>query len=202
MTDAPRPIRIAIVDDHPVVREGTAALLATVPGLCIAGTAGSLEDSIPLLDPVAVDVLLLDIRLGSQSGLTLLGGKASLPAIVVLTAYDYPQYAAAALRLGASGFVLKTAPIAELVEAIRRVASGGLAFGVRPIGLAPIFTAREREVVALVVEGRSNDEIGAALGITSKTVEAHLRRLFDRLGLQSRTELATRALREGWLEIP
>jgi DNA-binding NarL/FixJ family response regulator len=202
MTDAPRPIRVAIVDDHPVVREGTAALLATVPGLCIAGTAGSLEDSIPLLDPAAVDVLLLDIRLGSQSGLTLLGGKASLPAIVVLTAYDYPQYAAAALRLGASGFVLKTAPIAELVEAIRRVASGGLAFGVRPIGLAPIFTAREREVVALVVEGRSNDEIGAALGITSKTVEAHLRRLFDRLGLQSRTELATRALREGWLEIP
>jgi DNA-binding NarL/FixJ family response regulator len=202
MTDAPRPIRVAIVDDHPVVREGTAALLATVPGLCIAGTAGSLEDSIPLLNPAAVDVLLLDIRLGSQSGLTLLGGKASLPAIVVLTAYDYPQYAAAALRLGASGFVLKTAPIAELVEAIRRAASGGLAFGVRPIGLAPIFTAREREVVALVVEGRSNDEIGAALGITSKTVEAHLRRLFDRLGLQSRTELATRALREGWLEIP
>jgi len=202
MTDAPRPIRVAIVDDHPVVREGTAALLATVPGLCIAGTAGSLEDSIPLLDPAAVDVLLLDIRLGSQSGLTLLGGKASLPAIVVLTAYDYPQYAAAALRLGASGFVLKTAPIAELVEAIRRVASGGLAFGVRPIGLAPIFTAREREVVALVVEGRSNDEIGAALGITSKTVEAHLSRLFDRLGLQSRTELATRALREGWLEVP
>ena len=202
MTDAPRPIRIAIVDDHPVVREGTAALLATVPGLCIAGTAGSLEDSIPLLDPAAVDVLLLDIRLGSQSGLTLLGGKASLPAIVVLTAYDYPQYAAAALRLGASGFVLKTAPIAELVEAIRRAASGGLAFGVRPIGLAPIFTAREREVVALVVEGRSNHEIGAALGITSKTVEAHLSRLFDRLGLQSRTELATRALREGWLEVP
>jgi DNA-binding NarL/FixJ family response regulator len=202
MTDAPRPIRVAIVDDHPVVREGTAALLATVPGLYIAGTAGSLEDSIPLLDPTAVDVLLLDVRLGSQSGLTLLGGKASLPAIVVLTAYDYPQYAAAALRLGASGFVLKTAPIAELVEAIRRAASGGLAFGVRPIGLAPIFTAREREVVALVVEGRSNDEIGAALGITSKTVEAHLRRLFDRLGLQSRTELATRALREGWLEVP
>ena len=202
MTDAAKPIRVAIVDDHPVVREGTAALLATVPGLCIAGTAGSLEDSIPLLNPAAVDVLLLDIRLGSQSGLTLLGGKASLPAIVVLTAYDYPQYAAAALRLGASGFVLKTAPIAELVEAIRRAASGGLAFGVRPIGLAPIFTAREREVVALVVEGRSNDEIGAALGITSKTVEAHLRRLFDRLGLQSRTELATRALREGWLEIP
>ena len=121
---------------------------------------------------------------------------------MVLTAYDYPQYAAAALRLGAAGFVLKTAPIAELIEAIRRAASGGMAFGVRPMGLMPVLTAREREVVLLVVEGRSNDEIGVALGITSKTVEAHLRRLFDRLGLQSRTELATRALREGWLEVP
>lgn len=202
MTAAAAPIRVAIVDDHPVVREGTAALLATVPGLSIAGTAGSLEDAMPLLDPSAVDVVLLDIRLGSQSGLTLLGGKANLPAIVVLTAYDYPQYAAAALRLGAAGFVLKTAPIAELIEAIRRAASGGMAFGVRPMGLTPVLTAREREVVLLVVEGRSNDEIGVALGITSKTVEAHLRRLFDRLGLQSRTELATRALREGWLEVP
>jgi DNA-binding NarL/FixJ family response regulator len=202
ITDARAPIRVAIVDDHPVVREGTAALLAAVPGLCIAGTAGSLEDAARLLDPAAVDVVLLDIRLGSQSGLKLLGGSATLPAIVVLTAYDYPQYAAAALRLGASGFVLKTAPIAELIEAIRRAAAGGLAFGVRPTGLVPVFTAREREVVALVVEGRSNDEIGGALGITSKTVEAHLRRLFDRLGLQSRTELATRALREGWLEVP
>jgi DNA-binding NarL/FixJ family response regulator len=202
MTDAARPIRVAIVDDHPVVREGTAALLATVPGLCIAGKAGSLEEAAPLLDPAAVDVLLLDIRLGSQSGLTVLGQGRNLPAIVVLTAYDYPQYAAAALRLGAAGFVLKTAPIAELVEAIRKAAAGGLAFGIRPAGMATALTGREREVVALVVEGRSNDEIGATLGITSKTVEAHLRRLFERLGLQSRTELATRALREGWLEIP
>lgn len=197
-------IRVAIVDDHPVVREGTAALLAGVSGLRIAGTAGSLQEAASLLDPGLVDVLLLDIRLGSSSGLQLLSGGAcrALPAIVVLTAYDYPQYAAAALRLGAAGFVLKTAPIHELVDSIRKAAAGGLAFGVRPVGHAPILTAREREVVALVVEGRSNDEIGTALGIAAKTVEAHLRRLFDRLGLQSRTELATRALREGWLEVP
>ena len=204
MTDDRRPIRVAIVDDHPVVREGTAALLSDVPGLSIAGKAGSLEDSAALLDPGAVDVLLLDIRLGSQSGLELLrrGGSTRLPAIVVLTAYDYPQYAAAALRLGAAGFVLKTAPIADLVDAIRTAASGGLAFGIRPVGSAALLTAREREVVALVIEGRSNDEIGGSLGITTKTVEAHLRRLFDRIGLQSRTELATRALREGWLDVP
>jgi DNA-binding NarL/FixJ family response regulator len=203
MTANPAPIRVAIVDDHPVVREGTAALLDGQPGLRMVGTAASLDEAAPLLDPATVDVLLLDIRLGSDSGLSVLRGDARKPAIVVLTAYDYPQYAAAALRLGAAGFVVKTAPVAELVDAIRRAASGGLSFGSKPepTELAPI-TRRELDVVRLVVEGRSNDEIGTALGIASKTVEAHLRRLFDRFALQSRTELATRALREGWLEVP
>ena len=123
--------------------------------------------------------------------------------LIVLTAYDYPQYADAALRLGAAGFVLKTAPLPELIDAIRRVAAGGLAFAVRPSGIARWhLTAREREVVRLVVDGRSNDEIGASLGIGAKTVETHLSRLFERFGLASRTELASRALREGWLEVP
>ena len=205
MTDSqPAEIRVAIVDDHPVVREGTAALLAAQPGLRVVGAAGSIEEAGPLLDGDAVDVLLLDIRLGSDSGLTLLDGRADgRPAIVVLTAYDYPQYAAAALRLGAAGFVVKTAPVAELVDAIRRAAAGGLAFGIRPDRSAlPALTNREMGVVKLVVEGRSNDEIGAALGIRAKTVESHLRRLFERLGTQSRTELATRAIREGWLDVP
>lgn len=203
MTAASAPIRVAIVDDHPVVREGTAALLDAQAGLRVVGTASSIEEASSLLDPSAVDVLLLDIRLGSNSGLALLGGGEPRPAIVVLTAYDYPQYVAAALRLGASGFVVKTAPVAELVDAIRRAAAGGLAFGRRPDATAAAsLTTREREVVGLVVDGRSNDEVGAALGITTKTVEGHLRRLFDRLGVQSRTELATRALREGWLEVP
>jgi DNA-binding NarL/FixJ family response regulator len=202
VTENDAAIRVAIVDDHPVVREGTAALLAGQPGLRMVGKAASLAEAAPLLDPAAVDVLLLDIRLGTESGLSLLRVGAGRPAIIVLTAYDYPQYSAAALRLGAAGFVVKTAPIAELIDAIRRAATGGLAFGHRPAAMAPVLTSREREVVALVVDGRSNDEIGARLGIASKTVEAHLRRLFDRLGLQSRTELATRALREGWLEIP
>lgn len=203
MTDLSKPVRVAIVDDHPVVREGTAALLDAEPGLRVVGTASSIEEASSLLDPSAVDVLLLDIRLGSDSGLALVGGSEPRPAIVVLTAYDYPQYAAAALRLGASGFVIKTAPVAELVDAIRRAAAGGLAFGRRPDAVTVAsLTPREREVVELVVEGLSNDEVGAALAVTTKTVEGHLRRLFDRLGVQSRTELATRALREGWLEVP
>jgi len=203
MSDLSAEIRVAIVDDHPVVREGTAALLGAQPGIQVVGTAGSIEEASPLLDPERVDVLLLDIRLGSASGLTVLGAPAPQPAVVMLTAYDYPQYAAAALRLGATGFVVKTAPVAELVEAIRRAAAGGLAFGIRPDSSAlPGLTKREADVVRLVVEGRSNDEIGAHLGVASKTIEGHLRRLFERLGVQSRTELAMRAVREGWLDLP
>jgi DNA-binding NarL/FixJ family response regulator len=120
----------------------------------------------------------------------------------VLTAYDYPQYAEAALGLGAAGFVSKSAPLADLEDAIRRVAAGGLAFTVRPAGATVRMTGREQEVVRLVIEGHSNDEIGSALGIGSRTVETHLARVFERSGVLSRTELATRALREGWLEIP
>jgi len=199
------PIRLLIVDDHPVVRDGTAALLAAQPGIAVAGTAGSIDEATALIVAVPADVLLLDIRLGTDSGLRLLTESTdTAPAIIVLTAYDYPQYAEAALRLGASGFVLKTAPLAELLDAIRRVAAGGMAFSIRPRSGAGIARLSEREldVVRLVVDGRSNDEIAARLGIGPKTVESHLRRLFERFDLASRTELATRDLREGWLEVP
>jgi len=193
-----------VVDDHPVVREGTASLLRAQPGIDVVATAGSIEEARSTIRYVEADVVLLDIRLGSDSGLRLLGEAPDEPAIIVVTAYDYPQYADAALRLGASGFVLKTAPLAELLDAIRRVAAGGLAFSVRPRGAGSLdrLSERELDVVRLVVDGRSNDEIGARLGIGAKTVESHLRRLFERFDLASRTELATRALREGWLEVP
>lgn len=199
--------------------EGTAAILRAEPDIDVVTVAPSLEaaEAAGLFDAARVDVVLLDIRLGTDSGLRALtptrpaegaGGAgepppAARPAIIVLTAYDYPQYAEAALRLGAAGFVLKTAPLPELVDAIRRVAAGGLAFSVRPTsaGLAHL-SPREHDVVRLVADGRTNDEIGSALKIGSKTVETHLARLFERLGVASRTELAMRALREGWLDIP
>jgi DNA-binding NarL/FixJ family response regulator len=200
------PVRVAVVDDHPVVRDGTAALLAAQPGIEVVGTAGSVEDARPLLAASDIDVVLLDIRLGTASGLSLLTGGTNdgrRPAVVVVTAYDYPQYVDAALRLGAAGFVLKTAPIAELMDAIRRAAAGGMAFGVRPnVADRARLSPRELDVVRLVTDGRSNDEVGAALGIGAKTVETHLARLYERFGVASRTELATRALREGWLEVP
>jgi DNA-binding NarL/FixJ family response regulator len=208
---APALIRVAIVDDHPVVRDGIGALLAAQPELEIVGSGASVQDAIDLIGRVSVDVLLLDIRLGSDSGLRYLreavtgrdlADATPMPAVVMLSAYDYPQYVEAALRLGAAGFVVKSAPLEELVDAIRRAASGGLAFAVRPRDRRAHVSPRELDVVRLVVEGRSNDEIGAQLGIGVKTVETHLRRLFERFTVASRTELAARALREGWLDIP
>jgi DNA-binding NarL/FixJ family response regulator len=121
---------------------------------------------------------------------------------VVLSAYDYPQYSEAAFRLGAAGFVVKSAPLEELVGAIRRAATGAGASGTRRRRSPTRVSPRELDVVRLVVEGRSNDEIGAGLGIGVKTVETHLRRLFERFELVSRAELAARAVREGWLDIP
>ena len=193
-------IRVAVVDDHPLVREGTAASVDRQHDMRIVGAVGTLDEVRPMLRDGGVDVLLLDLRLGTESGLDLLRSAAEpMPAVVVLTSYDYPQYADAALRLGAAGFVVKTAPTAELLDAIRRAAAGGLHFGVRP-GNGVSLSEREREVLRLVVGGASNDEIGARLGISARTVESHLRRLFERLSTGSRTELATRAVREGWLD--
>ncbi|MEX2011060.1 MAG: response regulator transcription factor [Chloroflexota bacterium] len=200
--DAPR-IRLAIVDDHPLVGQGVAALLAREPDLEIVGLATSLAEAAALLESAAPpDVLLLDVKLGEESGLDLLSRvRSSSTAVIVLTAYDYGPYLAAAHRLGAAGFVVKTAPLGTLVDAIRRVAVGGLVFDRRPTEVVTL-TPRERSVVTLLLDGQTNDEIASGLGITTRTVEAHLSRLFERLGIGSRTELATRALREGWLDVP
>lgn len=202
--DAGEVIRLAIVDDHPVLRDGLASLIGSQPDLAIVATGATASDATRLLASPDVDVLVLDIRLGQASGFESLSETdrgAPRPAVVVLTAFDYPQYAEAALRLGASAFVLKSAPISELLGAIRRAAAGGLTFSKRP-GPAVTFTRRELEVVRLVCEGRSNDEIAGALGMGSKTVETHLRKVFERHDIASRTELAARAIREGWLELP
>lgn len=208
----PSVIRVAIVDDHPALREGTASLLAREPDIEVVALVGTLDAATALVagdDPP--DILIQDIRLGEESGLRMLVGEQSTaaprharqgPAIILWTAYDYPQYAAYALRSGAAGFVVKTAPTAELLQAIRSVAAGGVHFSSRPDLGTLSLTPREREVLELVVEGLGNDQIGARLGITTRTVEAHLTRLYERFAAQSRTELATRAVREGWLDVP
>ncbi len=200
---AARRIRVALVDDHPLVGQGIASLLALEADMEVIAIAATLPEAAELLaqsDPP--DVLLLDVRLGEESGLDLLAvTRSGTTGVIVLTAYDYPPYLAAAHRLGAAGFVVKSAPLAILLDAIRRVASGGLAFDRRP-GDVVSLTPRERSVLTLLLDGRTNDEIAVELRITARTVEAHLARLFERAGAASRTELATRALREGWLDVP
>lgn len=201
MTEPARPITVAIVDDHPVLRDGIASLLARENDMEVVALGESVTDADSIL-ATDVDVVLLDVRLGTQSGLSALQRSTERrPAVVVLTAYGYPQYAEAALRLGASGFVLKNGPIDDLLAAIRAAAGGGLHFGVRPAQRLAL-SDRELDVVKKVVEGLSNDEIAVDLGISPKTVESHMRRIFERVGVVSRTELATRALREGWLDLP
>jgi DNA-binding NarL/FixJ family response regulator len=202
-------IRVAIVDDHPAIREGTASLLNREPDITVVRTVGTVDEGIALLegDPPP-DVILLDVRLGEDSGMRVLtaptpkGRKGIRPSVIVWTGYDFPQYTAFAHRSGAAGFVLKTAPTADLVDAIRRVANGGMVFDTRPDRHTPQLTDRERDILARLVIGRSNDEIGSDLGITTRTVEAHMSRLFERLDVTSRTELATKVVREGWLELP
>jgi DNA-binding NarL/FixJ family response regulator len=196
-------IRVGVVDDHAVVRDGTAALLDRESDIEVVGVADTLDSAAGLLE-LRPDVLVVDIRLGQENGLSLLKGLTSTgggPAVVILTSFDYPQFVDAALRLGASGYVLKTDPFANLVHAIRQVAAGGVAYSVRP---SPAGTrrlsARELEIVSLVVAGRSNDEIAHDLGISAKTVESHLTRIYEHASVASRTELAARAIREGWLE--
>jgi DNA-binding NarL/FixJ family response regulator len=198
---APR-IRVGVIDDHAVVRDGTAALLDREPDIEVIGVAATLETATALLEQ-APDVLVVDIRIGEQNGLELVRDLSASggPAIVILTSFDYPQFVDAALRLGASGYVLKTDPFSKVVDAIRQAQAGGMTYSVRPspAGRRPL-SVREAGIVALVVEGWSNDEIAARLGISAKTVESHLTRLFERVQVASRTELATRAIREGWLE--
>lgn len=200
-------IRVAIVDDHPALREGTAGLLAREPDIEVVGVVGTLAEARDLTggdDPP--HVMVLDIRLGGERGLDLLASTAPAgerrPAIVVWTAYDVPQYAAFAFRAGAAAFVVKTAPTSELVDAIRHAAAGRIHFTSRPDLAGRPLSGRQRQILELLVRGLSNDEIAADLGVITRTVEAHLTRLYEDFDVRSRTELAARAAREGWLEVP
>jgi DNA-binding NarL/FixJ family response regulator len=201
-----KPIRLGIVEDHPIVAAGTASVLAATDGFDVAWTAPDLERARERIAEDTVDVVVVDVRLGTDSGLDLLreaNGRPQAsperPAFVILTGFDYPQYRVAAARLGAAALVTKMARIEELIEAIARAASGE-----RDLApLAPPYpTDRDLEVVRLVAAGRTNAEIAGELDVSEKTIEGRLARLFDRLGVASRTELATRAIGEGWMELP
>ena len=201
------PIRLMLVDDHPVVLGGLSSALGEQPDLAVVARASSRAEAEAVLKDREIDVALVDIRLPDGSGLELISAFRSRPAWIVLSSFEAPRYLSAALKLGAAGYLLKTAPLTDVVDAIRRVAAGGTAFESRHLRAAQgaaerELSDRERSILRGVLAGRSNDEVAGELQVARKTVEAHLTRLFNRFGVTSRTELAVRAEREGWLEMP
>lgn len=197
-------IRLLLVDDHPLVLGGMHDALRDIDDIVIVASANSVAQGRELLATTTPDVVLVDIRLPDGSGLDLIDERHDDgPAWLVLSSFDSPAYVAAALELGAAGFLLKTTPLAEVVSAIRRAANGGTSFESKQLESAREvrrlrLTPRERQVISRLLAGRSNDEIGRDLGLARKTVEAHLGRLYERFGVSSRTELALRMARDGW----
>ena len=199
-------VRVVLVDDHPAILDAIGGAVTDAPDLELAGTARSLGEALALLTgPGVCDVVVSDVQLaGEAEGLRLLEALGSDgPAVLLLSSFDQPPLIRTAFERGAAGYLRKTSEVSDILEAIRTVAAGGTAFSasmLRAIRSAPRRPSdREIEVLTLVCGGASNDEIGAQLGVTEKTVESHLRRLFDRYGVLSRTELAVLALREGWV---
>lgn len=198
-------IRIALIDDHPIVIGGVEAALASIPGIEVVARAGRLDQARDLLGRSDIDVILLDVRLEDGNGLQLLAERrpGQGPAVLVVSTFTSSQYIAASARFGAAGFLDKTVPLASLVEAIRTVAAGGSVFTADQLRKGFVtLTPRERDVLSLAMEGLSNKEIGARLGAAPKTVEGHLSDIFGKHGIAGgRIELSIRAASEGWLEI-
>ena len=200
-------VRVVLVDDHPAILDAVGGAVSGAPDLELTGTARSLGEALALLtaDDDVCDVVVSDVQLaGEAEGLRLLEALGSDgPAVLLLSSFDQPPLIRTAFERGAAGYLRKRSEVADILEAIRTVAAGGTAFSasmlraIRSAQRRP--SDREIEVLTLVCGGASNDEIGAQLGVTEKTVESHLRRLFDRYGVLSRTELAVLALREGWV---
>jgi len=198
-------IRIGIVDDHEMVVNGLEAALLTVGGMEIVTRGASADEARAMLDRRDLDVVLLDVRIVDGNGLQILADRSTppRPRVLVMSSFRISQYAAAAAKFGAAGFLLKTVPLPAFVEAIDIIANGGTVFSVEQLQSRFVtLTAREREVLALAMEGYSNKEIGARLGLHRKTVEAHLSDVFHKYEIRDgRVELSIRAAEEGWLEI-
>jgi DNA-binding NarL/FixJ family response regulator len=210
VTEPVRPIRLVLVDDHPAILDAVSGAVSATHDLTVIATARTFETALArLTDPAAErpDVVISDIQLaGEAEGLRLLErltATADPPAVLFLSSFDQPALLRAAFEKGAAGFLTKTAEVDEILGAVRTVARGGTVFSataLRAVRTAPRRPSdRELEVLAQVCAGASNDEVAMRLGLSEKTVESHLRRLFDRYGVLSRTELAVLAVREGWI---
>jgi len=206
-------IRLVIVDDHPVVRDGLRGMLTSQPDFEVIGVAENGEEAVQLASSLKPEVMLLDLRMPVMDGVTALGEiKANSPEVnvLVLTTYDSDADILPAIEAGATGYLLKDTSREELYAAIRATARGEsvLSPGVaaRIIGQmrAPAeekLSTRELEVLQLVAEGHSNSEIASRLHISQATVKSHLIHIFDKLGVSDRTAAVTVALRRGILSL-
>jgi DNA-binding NarL/FixJ family response regulator len=203
MTD---PIRIMIVEDHAVVRQGLAALLGTVQDFQIVAQASDGQESIDLYRSHQPDVTLMDLRLPRMNGvdaITRIRTEFPQARFIVLTTFDGDEDIYRALQAGARGYLLKGMSGEELMEAIRSVYAGKsripapVAERLAERMAAPELTTRETEVLELIVGGNSNKEIAAALFISEATVKTHINSLLSKLGVTDRTQAATTALQRG-----
>ena len=220
MTDAGDALRVLLVDDQALMRTGFKMILESEPDITVVGEAADGAQGVDLARSLRPDVVLMDIRMPRMDGVEatrlLAGADAPDPLrVLVLTTFDLDEYVYAALRAGASGFLLKDAPPEELIHAVRVVAGGdGLLapsvtarllaeFAHRPDPAAPppaaleSLTAREREVLGLVAKGMSNAEIAAELFVGETTVKTHVGRLLTKLGLRDRVQAVVLAYESG-----
>jgi DNA-binding NarL/FixJ family response regulator len=193
------PIRILLVDDHPMVREGLVARLQAVPRFEVVGEAGGRTDGLALLAELRPDVVLMDVGLKDGNGITL-GAEmlAAQPAVKLLmfSMYDNPEYVQRALTAGARGYVLKDAPASEIVSAIDAVAAGGTFLSAAVSGRLfrgqepkPLLTPRESEILSLLGQGASSKQIARQLDLSVRTVEAHRQSIKRKLDLEGQAEL-------------
>jgi DNA-binding NarL/FixJ family response regulator len=205
------PIRVLIVDDHPVVRRGLRVLLEVQDGIVVAGEAGDGAAALALAAELTPDVVLLDLKLPGMDGhavLTELKAAGSTARVLVLTSATEPASASLAVRSGAAGVLYKDVDPDALVRAIRSVHDGHLLFAPEAAGSLvrqasswgaaggiDSLTGREREVLAEIAKGRSNREIARALTVSEKTVKAHVSAVLAKLGVQDRTQAALLAVR-------
>jgi two-component system, NarL family, response regulator YdfI len=211
----PGTIRVFLVDDHEVVREGLRRMLASCAWMTIVGSAATGEEALEQIPALAPDVTLLDLSLPGMPGLDVLQRlRATWPGfkVIVLTVHDDQDLVLGAVRWGAQGYVLKQASKEELTHAIRTVARGAhyfspqvkaMASGDRPAeaqGLSgPLLTPRELEVLRLVSAGAANKEIAEALYLSADTVKTHLANIYKKLGVEGRAHAVAVALRQGLL---
>jgi DNA-binding NarL/FixJ family response regulator len=203
-------IRVFIADDQVVVRQGLRALLEVEPEIEIVGEAGDGVETIERLRALAVDVVLLDVRMPRKSGLDVLRELTPPPPTLVLTTFDDAEIALEAIRAGARGFMLKDVSFAQLISAIRAIASGATVFQPalthrllektkRSTEFVERLTSRETEVVRLMAGGYSNSEIAHALGAAEGTVKNHVSSILSKLGARDRTRAVLKALEAGLL---